>query len=247
MRRAFGLRLVFFACLIMTVSWAANDPFVGDWKLNASKSTLTDRITVKRLGGDRYTFDLGGGPETIAVDGTDQPTPVYGDGTLAVAQEGDAWKVVRKRNGRTIISATWSLSKDGSRLTDHFTSVNADGSPYTLNYVYERRAPGPGFAGAWVSTSLEAVNYVVAFEIRPFENDGLSFVDSASQFTGNMNFAASALRRSDARTLVLLRKNRDATLTEFLQLKLSSDLRTLTITPRSSAAPEPHVFVFDRQ
>src|SRR5215472_12677431 len=100
-----SLQLLLFPCVIAAASLTANDPFVGDWKLNPSKSTLTDRMKVASAGGNKYTFDLGGGPETIVVDGTDQPTPVYKDGTLSVAIDGDGWKVVRKRNGRTIITA----------------------------------------------------------------------------------------------------------------------------------------------
>ena len=88
MRRTFGHRAL-FVCLVMTVSQATNDPFVGDWKLNVSKSTLTDRMKVESVGGNKYAFDFGGGSETIVVDGTDQPTQLYGGGTLSVAVEGD--------------------------------------------------------------------------------------------------------------------------------------------------------------
>jgi hypothetical protein len=240
-------RVVLFACLVTTVSLASNDPFVGDWKLNVSKSTLTDRMTVERVGDDTYTFDFGGGPERIVVDGTDQTSQLYGGGTLSVGVQGDGWNVVRKTNGRTLISASWSLSKDGARLTDHFRSFNPDGSPYTLNYVYERRAGGSGFAGTWVSTSPEAANYIVELRIRPYGNDGLSLVDSASQLTGNMNFAASSIRRLDEHTLALIRAKSGGELTEFLQLKLSPDLKTLTMTPHAVAGAEPHILVFDRQ
>lgn len=241
------LRPLLFICLVITVAWAASDPFVGDWKLNPSKSTLTDRMKVESVGGDKYTFDFGGGPETIVVDGTDQPSQLYGGGTLSVAREGDTWKVIRKANGRTILSAIWRVAKDGLTLTDHFTGFNADGSPYNLNYVYKRTARGSGFAGTWVSTSVEAVNYVIAFQIRPYEQHGLSIIDSASQLTGNMNFAGSSVRRLDEHTLELMRKKSDGELTELMQLKLSVDLRTLTMTPRAAARAERHVLVFERQ
>jgi hypothetical protein len=242
-----SLQLLLFACLVIAASWAANHQFVGDWKLNPSKSNLTDQMKVESVGGNKYTFNFGGGPETIVVDGTDQPSPVYRGDILSVAIEGDTWKVIRKRNGRTIISAIWSLSKDDSTLTDHFTGFNADGSPYNLNYVYKRKAGGSGFAGTWVSTSVEAVNFVAILQIRPYEEDGLSIIDASSQVTGNMKFAASSVRRPDEHTLELMRKKSDGALSDFLQLKLSSDLKTLTITPHSATGDEPHIIVFDRQ
>ena len=65
--------LFLLACLIAGEASAANASFVGDWKLIPSKSKLIDVMKVESVGGNKYVFDLGGGPETIVVDGTDQP------------------------------------------------------------------------------------------------------------------------------------------------------------------------------
>jgi hypothetical protein len=59
------------ACLVTSTLWAADNPFVGDWKLNPSRSKLTDVMKVESAGGNKYTFNFGGGPVTIAADGTD--------------------------------------------------------------------------------------------------------------------------------------------------------------------------------
>jgi hypothetical protein len=79
---------------------AANDPFVGEWKLNPSRSKLIEQMKVESIAGNKYVFDFGGGsPETIAADGTDQ----QGDGgtTLSVTIAGPgSWKAVRKKDGR---------------------------------------------------------------------------------------------------------------------------------------------------
>jgi hypothetical protein len=76
-----GVRLLSVACLVTTASWSAANPFVGDWKLDASKSTLNE---------------------------------------------------------------------------------------------YERKSAGSSFAGTWVGRSVEAVNYNVVLQIRPYEDGGLS-------------------------------------------------------------------------
>jgi hypothetical protein len=71
-KRAF--LLLPLACLVLGAAWAADDPMVGDWKLNPQKSKLIDEMKVTSLGGNKYSFDFGAGPpETIVVDGTDQP------------------------------------------------------------------------------------------------------------------------------------------------------------------------------
>jgi hypothetical protein len=124
--------LLVLACLATGTLWAANDPFVGDGKLNPSKSKLTDQMKVENIADNRYAFDFGGGdPEIIAVDGTDQPGN-FGT-TLSVSRERpDSWKVVRKKEGRILITVTWKLSKDGNTLTDDFTAIQPNGSPFNL-------------------------------------------------------------------------------------------------------------------
>jgi hypothetical protein len=51
LNRIFKLTLV--ACLGSGTLWAANDPFVGDWKLNPSRSKLTDVMKVASAGGQQ--------------------------------------------------------------------------------------------------------------------------------------------------------------------------------------------------
>ena len=58
---AFQLLLV--ACLAAGTLWAANDPFVGKWKLNPSKSKLTDQMKVEAIGANKYALDFGGGKQ----------------------------------------------------------------------------------------------------------------------------------------------------------------------------------------
>jgi hypothetical protein len=106
-----SIQLLLLAFLVTSALRAVEDPFVGDWKLNPSKSKLTDVMKVEGLGGNKYALDFGGGPEKIVADGTDQ-SGVYGT-MLAVTVEGpDAWKVVRKKDGRVLLTGEWKLSQD---------------------------------------------------------------------------------------------------------------------------------------
>jgi len=180
-------QLLLAACLVTGALWAADDPFVGKWKLNPSKSKLTDQMKVEAVGANKYAFDFGGGiPETVVADGTDQPGN-FGT-TLSVTVEGpQTWKVVRKKDGRTLISAVWKLSEDGTTLGDAFTGIQADGSTMSLDYVYKRTAGTSGFSGTWESTS-EKVNSVYEVQIQPYEGDGLSFITLAKHETQNMKF-----------------------------------------------------------
>ena len=150
-KRLFQVLLVL--SLVAVTLRAANDPFVGKWKLNPDKSTLTDEMKVNAVGPNKYGFDFGSGnPEIIVVDGTDQPG--LEGSTLAVTAEGpNNWRVVRKKDGRMQISAIWTLSADGNTLHDNFTGYQSNGSNFHLDYFYARTAGSSGFSGTWDSTS----------------------------------------------------------------------------------------------
>src|SRR5579862_2005024 len=117
LRRIFQLLLV--STLIAGAACAANDPFVGKWKMNPAKSKLTDEMKVEAAGANRYALTLAAGAavETIIADGSDQPG--MPGTTLSITVKGpNNWTVVRKKDGRTLLSADWTLSADGKTLTD---------------------------------------------------------------------------------------------------------------------------------
>src|ERR1700730_17225107 len=81
-------------CLATSMALAAESPFIGDWKLDPSKTRMPDEMKVQNKGGNKYAFDFGGGAETIAVDGSDQPG--RGGTLLSVKAEApDTWIVER--------------------------------------------------------------------------------------------------------------------------------------------------------
>ena len=242
-----SLQLLLFACLVIAASWAADDPFVGDWKLNPARSNLSTKMKVESLGANKYAFDLGGNGnvETIVVDGTDQPGQ---NGTiLSVTVEGpNAWKVVRKKGGRILLTANWSLSKDGNTLTDHLTGFDAKGSPEPMNYVFQRKGGGTGFVGTWVSTS-ETLNFVLVLQVRPYEGNGLSIIDTSTGNARKVKFDGKDYRRVDEHTLDFTDKKANGEIADTQQLQLSSDLKTLIMTTRVNGQSDPQVLVFERQ
>jgi hypothetical protein len=239
---------------------AANDPFVGEWKLNPSKSKLTDQMKVESVAGNKYAVDFGGGSaEMIAPDGTDQPG--LARTTLSITIEGpDSWKVVRKQDGRILLTAYWKLSKDGNTLTDDYTQFGPNGSSTNVKYVYNRTAGTSGFAGTWESTS-ETLNSVYVIKVQPYEGDGLSFIYSSQGVTKNVKFdgkdypsvgpnappgSTSSARRVNEHTLSITGKiNGKVAGTQ--ETTLSADGKTLTQTIHAAGRTAPNILVFERQ
>ena len=254
-------RLLLVAGLVTSSLWAANDPFVGKWKVNPSKSKLNDEMKVEVAGANRYVLTFAPGlVDTIAADGSDQPA-LRGT-TLSITVKGpNNWVVVRKMKGRTLLTAYWTLSEDGKTLNDAYTEYAPDGSKSSIPYVYERTAGSSGFAGTWDSDT-EKVKVGIELDIQPYERDGLSLNSDGAEMTKKLKFdgndypdpdpngdkgSASSGRRANERSLEITDKSKGK-ITGTRQIELSADLKTLTMTLQLEGQNRPKsVLVFDRE
>jgi hypothetical protein len=265
-------QLLLGASLVTSSVWAANDPIVGKWKVNSSKSKLNDEMKVEVAGANRYAITfVPGQVETVAADGSDQPGM---DGTtLSVTVKGpNSWEVVRKMKGRTLIRALWTLSEDDKTLNDAFTQYLPDGttlfsqplpdgSTLFLPYVYERTAGNSGFPGTWDSESAK-VAAGIELQIQPYERDGLSFKRSDEEMAKRIKLdgndypdlspngdtgSAYSCRRVNERSLEITEKSKGK-ITGTRQIELSTDLKTLTVTVRLVGQSRPQsILVYDRE
>lgn len=246
-------------CLATSMASSAQSPFIGQWKFDSSKSRTPDEMKVQSQGGNKYTFDFGGGPETIVADGTDQPG---NRGTLLSAKQEapDTWIVERKKDGRLMLRATWKLSTDGSTLTDYYREFESDGSTLSLDYVYRRTGGGSGFAADWQSIK-ETRNTPLSMQVKAYQGDGLSFItphqkgpeivvfdgeDHPADGSNPGNGAVISARRVDEHSLAINHKY-NGKLTGTEDVALSGDLNTLTITLHFSGRDKPDVMVYQRQ
>jgi hypothetical protein len=259
LNRVFQLLLI--ACLITGTLWAANDPFVGKWKVNPGKSKLTDEMKVEAAGANKYAITFApGAVDTIVADGSDQPA--LSGSTLSITVKGpNNWTVVRKKDGRTLLTADWTLSADGKTLTDEFTGYRPDGSKMSVHYVYLRTAGSSGFAGTW-DTESEQVDSVIKLQIQPYEGDGLSISNSEVQITHSLKFdgndypdlgpdappgLTSSGRRVNERSLEITHKFKGK-ITDTQQIELSTDLKALTLSIILAGENKPrNILVFDRE
>ena len=256
LKRVFLLMVA--ACLVGGTAWAVDDPMVGDWKLNPSKSKLTDVMKVESLGGNKYSFDFGGGdPEIAVADGTDQPGH-FGIMIAVSVDAPDKWTVVRRKDGKVLATGIWTLSTDGNTLNDHFTATRPNGGSTSLDYVYKRTGGGSGFAGTWVSSS-EQVNSVVVLKIRAWEGDGLSFISQGGAGTKNVKLdgkdyanvgaivdglTASAHRVNER--MVEITDKISGKVRDTQEISVSADGKTLTVMLHIPGRTEPDVQVFER-
>jgi hypothetical protein len=258
MKRVFQFLLIAFVAT--GTLWAADDPLVGKWKHDPARSKATDLMRVAAAGEYQYTLIFNSGDtETLLADGMDHPG-VFGTTVSINILAPDHWTVVRKQNGRTLLTGNWKLSGDGKSLTDHFTSYQSDGKTSIVDYVYLRSTAGTGFPGSWESQT-DAVHDSFEFQIQPWEGDGYSLSNSDEGSPKNLKFdgkdypregkyvppaSTSSGRRVNRSTLELTDKINDR-ITDTQQIEVSPDEKTLTVTMHPAGQSKPNIFVFDRE
>jgi hypothetical protein len=243
-------------CLATGMAWATESPFIGEWKLDPSKTRMPDEMKVQSQGANKYAFDFGGVVETIVVDGSDQPG-CCGTELSVKPEAADTWIVERKKDGRLLLRATWKLSRDQNTLTDYYREFETDGEIHSMDYVYQRTGSGgSGFAADWQSIR-ETMNSPYSIEVKEFDGDGLSFITPSDHETKNVKLdgkdypgtgrgVTTSMRRVDEHTLVMTNKA-DGKVIETDDIGLSADRKTLTITKHIPGHDKPIVMVFERK
>src|SRR5580704_18445055 len=257
------LKILATVCLAATAAWAAQSSFIGEWKLDSSRSRMPDEMKVESKGGGKYAFNFGGGAETIVADGTFQ-AGLYESLLSAKIEAPDTWIVARKskKDGRLMLRATWKLSADGSTLTDYYREFEPDGSTVSvsMDYIYRRTGTdGSGFAADWQSFK-ETINTPYFIEVKAFQGDGLAITNTLQHVTRNVKFdgkdypnegpnagpgTTSSIEKRDERTLILTEKS-NGKVNDTQEIRLSPDGKTMTITV-GAGRDKPTVMVFERK
>jgi hypothetical protein len=129
-----------------------------------------------------------------------------------------------------------------------------------VKYVFERTAGKAGFEGTWESTSAP-VNAVVVIRVQPYQGDGLSFINPSAEVTKSVKFdgkdylnqgpnvaqgSVSSGHKVDERTLEMTDKKNGKVMST-RQIKVSADLKRLTMVVHPVGQRMPNIFVFDRE
>lgn len=247
------------SCLFIASFSAADDPFVGKWKLNQDKSKIAgEQMKIQDLGDNKYEFTFGSVSDTITADGTDQP--VHFGRTTSIVKEGpNSWKMVIKKDGKVVSSMIHTLSDDGSTQTIKGTDTKPDGTTSDFEVVDKRAGSGSGWGGTWESTNVK-ISSPDEVQIEPYGAHGLTFNTPAYQDTLSMKFdgkdytekgptvapgSTSSGKRVDAHTLELTDKVKGQVM-DHTKFEVSPDGKTLTLTIHETGQPNALTIVYDK-
>jgi hypothetical protein len=253
-----ALRSLVVVTVLAGIAQAAADPaFVGRWKFNAAKSTLTgDTATIENAPDGMMQFNSQGFQYKFKLDGKEYPMPDGGT-TAWTETSADVWDVTNRMKGKVVSS--YHLVRKGDMLDITGKVLKPDGSSAQFSSVYKRISGGPGMTGRWRSTEVKPPANVL--EIAAAGPDGVTIKDDTgpmftSQFDGKDSPAlgrmagskyTGAFKKVDVSSFELTVKL-DGKPMYVEVYTVAPDGKTLTLAGSPvNAKDEPYKLVFDRQ
>jgi hypothetical protein len=142
---------------------AQDNPFVGTWKLNLAKSKFSGtqapksevRTVVTQGDGEKVTYEgvAADGSRiaysfTTTLDGKDSPfsgAHIFGGDSVAVRRvDANTTASVVKKSGKTLVTLTTVVSKDGRVTTQTAQGTNAQGQPISFTTLWDKQPKGWG-------------------------------------------------------------------------------------------------------
>ena len=153
-------RWTLLGCLLFLIGAAsfavAENPFVGNWKLDPAKSHLAgSTMKFSSTGNGMIRETVAEGSYTFKTDGQSYPA-LFGDTENWTKLSGHSWKTTVQMHGGFTATYTWDISNDGQTLTTTSSGTNPDGSAFHNTVVYKRMAGGKDLMGTWKSTAVKA-------------------------------------------------------------------------------------------
>jgi hypothetical protein len=176
--------LIWFA--VLPALFAADLPYVGKWKMDPAKSSLTGTtIAYEQLAGGKWRQTQDGASYEFKMDGVEYPDHM-GDTAAWKSINPNTWQAAWKTNGRAVATDTLRLGADGV-LTITSKGTKPTGVAIDDVTTYQRVSGGPGLAGKWKSTSVKTSS-PEAIEFAPFGGDGITFRSPAFEMSCNGKF-----------------------------------------------------------
>jgi hypothetical protein len=246
--------------LISACALAADDSFIGKWKLNPDKSQFNGlTYQIEDAGGGQYRFVFGDDVETMTLDGKGHVTK-YGD-TWSIKTTGpNSWESTTKRDGKVTATSKWTVSEDGKTFTTMDENMRPDGSTGRSEATLKRTAGTSGLAGTWESVSVKIMS-PLSIEVAKWHKDGYSLKNPA--YKQHLHFKLDgkdytptgprvakgttvSASKTDDHNMELTYKLQGKT-TETDRWELSADGKTVTQTVTYPGVSKPEVHVYDRE
>ncbi|MEY2482549.1 MAG: hypothetical protein QOK24_1077 [Verrucomicrobiota bacterium] len=246
--------------IMIASGFAADDSFVGKWKLNPDKSQMNGLdYKIEDAGGGQYKFIFGDDVETMTLDGKGHVTK-YGD-TWSIKTLGpNSWESTNERDGKVTNKSKWTVSADNQTFTSTDENMRPDGTTGKTEAIFKRTGGTTGLAGTWQTTSVKILSpssitiakwqgdgysrtSAVFKETLEFKLDGKEYTPKGPRVPPGMTATA---KKIDDHSMELTYKLKGKTI-ETHKYEVSADGKTLTQTVTYSGVSKPEIDVWDRE
>lgn len=251
-------RLILLIAAALGATMAADSPFIGKWKLNPAKSQFAGTTTTyEMLPSGEMQMTAEGQSYKFKIDGKEHPA-TWGATATWKQLDPNCWETTIKMGSMTTTYTT-KISADGKTMTATSRGKKPNGENFEMNATWLRVSGGPGLAGKWKSTEVQASTEM--WEITANGDDGLTLkivdynVVCSVKFDGkdypctgptipkNFNMAA---KKTGARSVEFTEKM-DGKLVYSDLFTVSSDGKTITDDAAPAGSSEKIQIVYDKQ
>jgi hypothetical protein len=239
---------------------AADDPFIGKWKLSLAKSKLTGQtIEIQEVSADTWKFKEDEHSDTIFADGLDHLTH-FGDSMAISRKSEDTWAITYKLANRVSMDTIWKVSQDGQTLTYTAIGIRPNGQHFKNQMTLKRTSGTSGLAGTWESTGV-TLSSPDEISVLPYGVDGHFVTYPDRKQSVRMKFdgkdyaeagptvaadSTTSGHRIDARTIETTEKIKGKVI-ETARATVSEDGKTQTIVVTEPDDKTPVVLVYERE
>lgn len=148
-----GFQVLTALCVFSSAMLAANDAFVGTWKINPAKSkfapgteTKDETVIFEKVGDQWKRTATGTDPDgkpindnsTVAWDGKDHPIEEGMSVAVNVLND-NALKFMIKRDGKFVMSGRLVISKDGKTMTAYAKGSDSQARKVDNVEIFEKQ------------------------------------------------------------------------------------------------------------
>lgn len=257
------LHYLFIAlCLGAAATALAQNPFVGEWKMNPDKSKMTGDVIVFAPAADgaiKYTEESRS--YTFKTDGKEYETST-GAKTTWTMTDTHNYESALKRNGIDLGTTSWKISDDGKKLMIESTGTTPSGKSFDDTATYMRVTGTSGLMGSWkdmevkinkepmvMSLKAGADDNTIHWEMTDIKAtvdlplDGKEATPVGPTVPSGLTLAA---KKTGAKTFTLVEKLNGKVL-ENMNYKLSEDGKTLTEVTTPPDGKAPVTVIYEKQ
>jgi len=241
----------------------AAGPFDGTWKMRLDATDFAPKPETFIIDGGMYHCASCAPKIDVKADGSDQPVTghAYYD-SVAVKPAGDsAYHIVRKKAGKVMYDATFTVSADRQTLTEKMLDQSGS-QPVNLEVQFKRSAKAPAGAhaasGSWVYSKLVSMSDSGALVTYQETADGLKMSNPTGQsYDAKFTGADAPIVGDPAQTMVSLKKlrpneieetdKRDGKPVEVYDIKVSADGKKMIVSDHDLLNDRTDMYFLNKQ